>query len=92
MPFVSEPIDTEHVELLRACVRAGVTGLAALMRVSGLPEGARAGRPAGGARRGRGPRRPRSWPGSPPRPPWSACGGPSTGTPSAGPGARATAR
>lgn len=39
MPFVSEPIDAEHVEAVRACVRAGVTGLAALMRVSGLPEG-----------------------------------------------------
>ncbi|WP_169807614.1 transposase [Herbidospora mongoliensis] len=38
IPFVSEPIDREHVESLRACVRAGVTGLATLMRVSSLPE------------------------------------------------------
>ncbi|GAB1820269.1 transposase [Herbidospora sp. RD11066] len=38
IPFVSEPLDREHVELLRACVRTGVTSLATLMRVSGLPE------------------------------------------------------
>ncbi|WP_062431508.1 helix-turn-helix domain-containing protein [Herbidospora daliensis] len=39
IPFESEPLDRELVEALRACVRTGVTSLAVLMRVSGLPEG-----------------------------------------------------